>query len=149
MAKWYEQTDAVLLFNVCSEVEPEVSTPYLRISGRTVRSRMRERWKGLLVSDGSGKSRPSTRIIDLQMSPIGPSDLPYSDIYQQPMLLDEKGEIRVLPRAYEATRVALAEDRQRNLLVFLTEEPCQTVGSGQVAEGVPFSSLAGDEFGQG
>ena len=125
LASWYEQTDASLLFNVCSEEEPGVSTPYLRISGRTVHSRVRERWKGLLVSDGSGKSRPSTRIIDLQMNPIGPSDLPYSDVYQQPMLLDEKGEIRVLPRAYEATRVALAEDRHRNLLVFLTEEPCR------------------------
>jgi hypothetical protein len=149
LATWYEQTDASLLFNVCSEEEPEVSTPYLRIAGRTVRPRTRDGWKGLLVSDGSGKSRPSTRIIDLQMSPVGPSDLPYSDIYQQPMLLDEEGEIRVTPRPYEATRVALAEDRQRNVFVFLTEEPCRLWDLARWLKGCPFPLLRAMNLGRG
>jgi len=149
LAQWYEQTDALLLFNVCGEAEPSVSAPYLRISGRAVQPGIRHAWKGLLVSDATGSARPATRIIDLQFSPVTPSDLTDSDIYQQPMLLDEKGEIRVEPRPYEATRVALAEDRHRNLFVFLTEEPCRLWDLARWLQQSPFSLLRAMELGKG
>lgn len=149
LAKWYELTDALLLFNVCGEAETGVSYPYLRISGKTAQAGIRDAWKGLLVSDASGKSRPSTRVIDLQFTPLVPSELAYSDIYQQPMLLDEKGEIRVNPRPYEATRVALAEDRQRNLLLFLTEEPCRLWDLARWLKGSPFSLQRAMNLGKG
>jgi hypothetical protein len=149
LARWYELTDALLLFNVCGEAETGGSSPYLRISGRTVRSRLREAWNGLFVSDASGKSRPSTRVIDLKLTPMAPLELPYSDIYQQPMLLDERGEIRVNPRPYEATRVALGEDRQRNLLLFLTEEPCRLWDLARWLKECPFSLQRAMNLGKG
>lgn len=149
LARWYEQTDALLIFNVCSDAEQGGSAPFLRASGRTLQSGTRQAWKGLLVSDATGNARPSTRIIDLQFSPVVPSDLPDSDVYQEPMLLDEKGEIRVNPRPYEATRVALAEDRHRNLLVFLTEEPCRLWDLAKWLQQSPFSLLRAMDLGRG
>ena len=123
LAEWYEQIDAPLVLNVCSDVEQQMSDGYLKISGKTIQPRLKQAWKGLLVFDSSGRSRLSTRIVDLQFTSFNPSDPYFSDVYQQPMLLDERGEIRVSPRHYKATRVALGEDRDGNLLLFLTEKP--------------------------
>jgi hypothetical protein len=149
LAEWYEQTDAPLVLNVCSDVQRQAPAAYLRISGRTVRSRLMERWKGLLVSDPSGRSRVSTRIVDLRFTPFDLSDSNFSDIFQQPMLLDERGKIRVNPRPYKATRVALGEDRHGNLLLFLTEKPHRLWDLARWLQTSPFSLLRAMNLGPG
>ena len=149
LADWYEHTDAPLVLNVCSDVQQQTPAAYLRISGRTIRSRLMERWKGLLVSDPSGRSRVSTRIVDMQFTPFDPSDSNDPDVYQQPMLLDESGEVRVKPRSYKATRVALGEDRHGNLLLFLTEKPHRLWDMARWLQTCPFSLTRAMNLGPG
>jgi len=149
LAEWYEQTDVPLVFNVCSDVQKQVPTAYLRISGKTIQYRFVKAWKGLLVSDSSGQSRPSTRIVDLQFTPFSPTDPYFSDAYQQPMLLDENGEIRVNPRPYKAIRVAVGEDRDGNILIFLTEKPHRMWDIARWLQRCPFSLVRAMNLGGG
>jgi hypothetical protein len=149
LPEWYAQTDAPLVLNVCSDVQQQAPAAYLRISGRTIRSRLRERWKGLLVSYPPGRSRVSTRIVDLQFTPFDPSSPEFSDVYQQPMLLDQEGRIRVHPKPYKARRVALGEDRHGNLLLFLTEKPHRLWDLARWLQTCPFSLLRAMNLGPG
>lgn len=121
---WYRKTDAPVLVNIGTGTAVGPPKGIVRLSGETVRNRLLDGWKGLLVMAPEIGSSPSSRILDLQVSPFDPERPGFLDILQQPMVLDEKGELRVEPRLRRATRIALAEDGSRNLLVFLTEDPC-------------------------
>ena len=103
----------------------------------------------MLAMDPLIGSSPSSRIIDLEFQSFDPVDPGFNDVLQQPMLLDEKGEIRVEPRTYKATRMALAEDNSRNLLVFLTEKPCTLYEMALWLKNSPFSLKRVINIGEG
>lgn len=122
--EWYQKTDAPILFNIGSSSTTGNHPGYFRVSGKTIQNQLYTAWKGMLAMDPLIGPSPSSRIIDLEFESFDAVDPGFNDALQQPMLLDEMGELRVEPRTYKATRMALAEDNSRNLLVFLTEKPC-------------------------
>ncbi len=122
--QWYQQTNAPVLFNVCPDPVKKKPTGYFRASGKTFKKQTYEPWRGLLVTGPNTRSKPVTRVIDMDFNAFDPERAKDIDILQQPMLLDENKQIRVKQHKYKATRVALGEDKHRNVLIFLTENPC-------------------------
>ena len=136
--QWYQQTNAPVLFNVCPDPMKNAPTGYFRASGKTYKKQTHEPWKGLLVTGQGGRSETITRVIDMDFNSFDPEKAMDMDILQQPMLLDKNKQIRVKPRKYRATRVALGEDKHRNVLIFLTENPCTLYELAQWLKNGPF-----------
>jgi hypothetical protein len=148
-SEWYRQTDAPLLFNVCPEKDEKGPRGYVRLSGTTVWAGMNRAWKGLLALGPSDGSLPATRILDMDSISFDPLDPRFMDVIQQPMLLDEAGNLRVSPREYRATRIAMGQDENRNTLVFLTESPCTLWEMARWLRDGPFSLSHAISLGRG
>jgi uncharacterized protein YigE (DUF2233 family) len=79
--------------------------------------------RGMFVAEPKGMSPdlPRATILDLQLTPIHPQKLPWTQGVQSfPLLLDYKGRIRVRDSEKRAHRTVIAADRVGNILVFNT-----------------------------
>ena len=147
--QWYQQTNAPVLFNVCPDPMKNTPTGYFRASGKTIKKQTYKPWKGLLVTGQDARSEAVTRVIDMDFNYFDPEKAMDMDIFQQPMLLDKNKQIRVKPRKYKATRVALGEDKHRNVLIFLTENPCTLYELAQWLRNGPFDLERAISLGNG
>jgi hypothetical protein len=147
--EWYQQTDAPLLFNVCPDKEGKGPRGYLRVSGKTIHPQLHHAWKGLLVMGPVDGSYPPTRVLDLNNEPFDPLNPAFLDVLQEPMLFDGENPLRVEPREFRAKRVALAEDENRNTLIFLTDTPCTLWEMANWLRTSPFALTRAISLGQG
>ncbi len=147
--EWYQETDSPVVLNVCPNTIKKETAGYFRIADKTIQGQPCGAWKGLLATGPHDHSRPFSRIIDMRFVPFDPRNPQFTDVFQQPMLLDENRELRVGRRVLKATRVALGEDDSRNALIFLTEDPCTLFQLAQWLKNGPFSLKRAISLGMG
>ena len=147
--EWYRETGSPVLFNACAEEASNDLQGYFRVAGETLQGRIYKAWKGVLAMGPADGSFPLTRIIDLNVTSFDTNAPSYRDVIQQPMLLDEEGNLRVSPRDFTATRIAMAEDENRNVLVFLTEDPCTLWEMARWLRNSPFGLTQAMSMGSG
>jgi hypothetical protein len=91
--------------------------------GKPLGPRNNRQMRGMFVAEPKGVSPdlPRATILDLLATPVDPQNLPWTQGVQSfPLLLDYKGNIRVLDSEKKANRTVIATDRVGNILVFNT-----------------------------
>jgi len=86
---------------------------------------------------------PKARLIDLKEEDSEETVSKYDQGIQSfPILLDPRGQVRVNPSSFQANRTVIAQDRQGNILVLITEKPFFTLYElGQYLKKMPLSLI--------
>jgi uncharacterized protein YigE (DUF2233 family) len=118
---WQQQLNAPIVFNG-SFYDRKGNPVGLVISdGNPIGPAGNRQMRGMFVAEPKGMSPdlPRATILDLQLTPIDPKKLPWTQGVQSfPLLLDYKGQIRVRNSDKRAHRTVIAADRVGNILVF-------------------------------
>jgi len=120
---WQQELQAPIVFNA-SYYGPGYQPVGLIIAdGRASGPANNRQMRGMFVAEPKGISPdlPRATILDLLATPVNPKNLPWTQGVQSfPLLLDYKGNIRVLDSEKNSNRTVIATDRVGNILVFNT-----------------------------
>lgn len=120
---WQQELKAPVVFNA-SYYGPGYRPVGLVIAGgKAIGPRHNPQMRGMFVAEPKGMSPdlPRATILDLLTTPVNPQTLPWTEGVQSfPLLLDYKGNIRVLDSGKKSNRTVIATDRVGNILVFNT-----------------------------
>jgi uncharacterized protein YigE (DUF2233 family) len=118
--EWQRITGADAVFNA-GQFLPDWSYLGLLVSGGSVISKRKHpTFKAALVA-GPRDGGSAARVLDLEVEPLDPAKLEWSEVAQSFMLFDRDGRLRVRSSDKVANRTAVGEDRSGRLVVFVTE----------------------------
>ena len=118
---WQEQLGAPIVFNGSFYDSKGKPVGLIISDGVAIGPAGNRQMRGMFVAEPKGMSPdlPRATILDLQLTPINPRKLPWTQGVQSfPLLLDYKGRIRALSTDKRAHRTVIAADRVGNILVF-------------------------------
>jgi uncharacterized protein YigE (DUF2233 family) len=118
--EWQRITGADAVFNA-GQFLPDWTYLGLLVSGGSVISKRKHpTFKAALVA-GPRDGGSAARVLDLDLEPLDPAKLEWSEVAQSFMLFDRDGRLRVRSSDKVANRTAVGEDRSGRLVVFVTE----------------------------
>ena len=120
---WQQQLGAPIVFNGSFYDRQGKPIGLVISDGVAIGPAGNRQMRGMFVAEPKGMSPdlPRATILDLQLTPVNPKKLPWTQGLQSfPLLLDFKGRIRVRDSDKRAHRTVIAADRVGNILVFNT-----------------------------
>jgi uncharacterized protein YigE (DUF2233 family) len=120
---WQQQLGAAIVFNGSYYDHRGKPIGLIVADGAAIGPPSNRQMRGMFVAEPKGISPdlPRATILDLQLTPINPKKLPWTQGLQSfPLLLDFKGRIRVRESGKHSHRTVIAADRVGNILVFNT-----------------------------
>jgi uncharacterized protein YigE (DUF2233 family) len=118
---WQQQLGAPIVFNGSYYDRKGKPCGLIVTDGYPIGPAGNRQMRGMFVAEPKGMSPdlPRATILDLELTPINPKKLPWTQGVQSfPLLLDYKGHIRVRHSDKRAHRTVIAADRSGNILVF-------------------------------
>jgi uncharacterized protein YigE (DUF2233 family) len=118
---WQQQLNAPIVFNGSFYDSKGNPCGLILSDGAAIGPAGNRQMRGMFVAEPKGMSPdlPRATILDLQLTPVNPKKLPWTQGVQSfPLLLDYKGRIRVRDSDKRAHRTIIAADRVGNILVF-------------------------------
>jgi uncharacterized protein YigE (DUF2233 family) len=121
ISAWQQQLGASVVFNGSFYDKKGKPVGLVISDGMAIGPAGNRQMRGMFVAEPKGVSPdlPRATILDLELTPINPKKLPWTQGVQSfPLLLDYKGRIRVRNSDKRAHRTIIAADRVGNILVF-------------------------------
>lgn len=120
---WQQELKAPIVFNASYYGTDNQPVGLIIADGQALGPANNRQMRGMFVAEPKGISPdlPRATILDLLATRVNPKSLPWTQGVQSfPLLLDYKGNIRVLDSDKKAKRTVIATDRVGNILVFNT-----------------------------
>jgi len=141
--EWQVATNAPIVCNGGFYQENFKPAGRILVNGVSIGPLKNRSMKGMFLSEPKKglEQIPKARLIDLKEANSEETLAKYDQGIQSfPILLDPRGEVRVNPSNFQANRTVIAQDRQGNILVLITEKPYFTLYElGQYLKKMPLS----------
>lgn len=123
--QWQRETGASVVFNSAQyQDHPNYGAPIapLLVDGATKGPIFNRHVNGMLVAEPTDRSLPLVDLLDFDYDKFDLRTSSYTQGVQHwPILLDKQGKIKVKPTNWQANRTVVAKDKDKNILVFVTE----------------------------
>lgn len=123
--QWQNETGASVIFNSAQYQEnPNYGAPIalLLTDGKRKGPNLNRHVRGMLVAEPTDKSLPLVDLLDFDYDAFDPDTTQYTQgVQHYPILLDRKSIIKVAKSNWQANRTVVAKDKEKNILVFVTE----------------------------
>lgn len=143
LQEWQQTTGAAIVVNGGFFQENFKPAGKIVVSGTSIGPSRNKSMKGMFLAEPKKgfEQNPKARLIDLKEENSEETIAKYDHGIQSfPILLDPRGEVRVNPSNFQANRTVIAQDRQGNILVLITEKPFFTLYElGQYLKKIPLS----------
>jgi Phosphodiester glycosidase len=141
--EWRLATNAPIVCNGGFYQEDFKPAGRILVNGVSIGPLKNRSMKGMFLAEPKKgfEQIPKARLIDLKEENSEETVSKYDQGIQSfPILLDPRGQVRVNPSNFQANRTVIAQDRQGNILVLVTEKPYFTLyGLGQYLKRMPLS----------
>jgi len=143
LPEWQQTTRAPIVLNGGFYQENFKPAGRILVNGVSIGPLKNSSMKGMFLAEPKKgfEQIPKARLIDLKEENSEETVSKYDQGIQSfPILLDPRGQVRVNPSNFQANRTVIAQDRQGNILVLITEKPFFTLYElGQYLKKMPLS----------
>jgi uncharacterized protein YigE (DUF2233 family) len=143
--EWQSATKAPIICNGGFYQENFKPAGRILVNGVSIGPLKNSSMKGMFLAEPKKgfEQIPKARLIDLKAENSEETISKYDQGIQSfPILLDPRGQVRVNPSNFQANRTVIAQDRQGNILILITEKPFFTLYElGQYLKKMPLALI--------